>query len=100
MGDGIPKGFVFDDDIRKKLAGFRMEEDGVIADAVLLQDGLEFRPDGIVAADVFGLSAGIDLHDERFADYGWIIIENLNGKKLEIGRRSAACVCCFFVCDL
>jgi hypothetical protein len=37
---------------------------------VLLENGFQFRPDGIMAADVFGFGTRVDLHDKSFAYHG------------------------------
>ena len=38
VGDVVPSGFVFDFDVGEELAGFGVEEDGVVVDAVVFED--------------------------------------------------------------
>jgi hypothetical protein len=68
-GDGFPLGGAGEFDVGEELAGFPMEENGVGADAVVEEGFFEFAPDGAMAAFVFGFRAGMEGHDEGFADH-------------------------------
>lgn len=68
-GDGGPLFFTFDLRIAKELPRLGVQEDRVTRDAVVLEDLLQFRPDRIVAPFVFLFGAGVDRHNEGFADF-------------------------------
>ena len=68
-GDGRPLFLAFDFGVAEELARLGMQEDRVVRNAVVFEDLLEFRPDRIVALFVFLLGAGVDRHEERFADF-------------------------------
>ena len=56
--------------IGEELPGLRVEENRVRTDAVCRENLLQFGPDWFVSAFVLGFCAGMNLHDESFADHG------------------------------
>jgi hypothetical protein len=68
---------LFDFGVAEELAHFRVQEDGVVRDAVVFEHLFQLRPDRVVAFFVFMFGAGVDRHDESFADFhGALILED------------------------
>ena len=68
-GDGRPLFLAFDFGVAEKLACFGVQVDRVVRDAVVFEHFLQFRPDRTVALFVFVFGAGVDRHNESFADF-------------------------------
>lgn len=68
---GGPTRFILDLRESKKLVSLCMQNDRVVVHAVGFEHGNQFRPNRVVAALVFSLGAGMDLHDEGFANHNW-----------------------------
>ena len=70
LGDGGPLSFARKLNVGEELTRLGMEKDGVSADAVFQQRGLQLGPDGLVTTLILCLAPGVNGHDERFADHG------------------------------
>ena len=66
LSDRVPAGLVFDFDVGEELAGFAVEEDGVVVGTVAFEFGFEVGPDGVVTSLVFVVFVRIDRHDKGF----------------------------------
>jgi hypothetical protein len=59
----------FDFGVAEELARFGMQEDRAVRDAVVFEHFLQLRLDRTVAFFVFLFGAGVDRHDEGFANF-------------------------------
>lgn len=65
----FPPGLVFDLCVGEELMRLRVEENRVRAYTVCGENALKLRPDRVVPPLVFGFNAGMEGHDEGFADH-------------------------------
>ena len=72
--DGRPLLFAFDLRVAEELSRFGLQEDRVVRHTVVFEDLLQLRPDRIVAVFVFLLDAGVDRHNEGFADFHDLLV--------------------------
>ncbi len=70
LGDSRPLRLVSRLCVAKELERFRMQKDGIIGDAVGLQDINQVRPYRRMPTSILGLKSRMDRHDECFSQHG------------------------------